>query len=109
MTTAARARKIAGPVALILSLIIGIGLGMYSLEDNPGEGTHKILDGMALRILEENKIEDWGPKETSLVTYSMLARPITSLYKTIHMLYWLLGSGGFGAALTIILDRLLIP
>jgi len=102
-------KKIAGPVAFIITIVIGIGLGYSSLDNNPDKSTHKILDGMALRIIEENKIEDWGAKETSIVTYSMLAKPITSLNKTLHMLYWLLGSGGIGAALNMILDRLLIP
>lgn len=102
-------KEIAGPAAFIISVACGIVFGRRSLDDNPGEETHKILDGMALRILKDNRIDEWGPKETSIVTYSMLAKPVKSLNNNLHLLYYLLGSGGFGAGLNIILDRLLIP
>lgn len=100
-------KEIAGPLAFIFTVASGIVLSRRSLEDNPGD-THKILDGKALSILKENNIEDWGAKETSIVTYSMLATPVISLNKNLHLLYWLIGSGSIGAALNIILDRLLI-
>ena len=102
-------KEIAGPTVFILTVACGIFFGRRSLDDNPSEKHKIILDGMALRILEENKIEDWGAKETSIVTYSMLAKPINNFNQNLHLLNWLLGSGIFGAALNMILDRLLIP
>ena len=101
-------KKIAGPMALILTVVSGIFLGLNSLDDNPSD-THKILDGMALSILKESSLEEWGAKETSIVTYSMLATPVISLNKYLHILCYLIGSGTIGAALNAMLDRLLIP
>jgi len=101
-------KKIAGPMALILTVVSGIFLGLNSLDNNPSE-THKILEGKALSILKESSIDEWSAKDTSLVTYITLATPVINLNKTLHLLYYLIGSGTIGSGLSIILDRLLIP
>ena len=101
-------KKIAGPLVAIITVVIGIFSGKRSYTNNPGD-EHRILEGKALNILRENRIDDWGAKETSIVTYSLLAKPLTSFNKTLHMLYYLLGSGSFALILNLMLDRLLLP